>query len=423
MMKILKILKIVLNCLVTFAFSLIILGASSIPPADQIERVRIYTRNIEFDYVSWTMDALWLKVSQVALGTSQQLSPDRQHQLVEQYLQLVGETSQLNRKITTIFADPKVGDPTQASQELRQDLEQKKERMEQLTPVAEAILQTDVASIAYEQGLTLGGQPVPPVLYHSTDLPLALILSPRNKIHEEDDVSLQPGMNAKEMDDLERRVLANSNLSALVVPVGGIGIYPTMVDNTTDLNWLAEVISHEWTHNYLTLRPLGVSYMGSPELRTMNETTATLVGHELGRAVIRRYFPERVPPPAQENPPPPSPQEPPKFNFQAEMHKTRVATDDLLLQKRINDAETYMESRRQFFWDNGYQIRKINQAYFAFYGAYNDVSAGGGATGQAGSDPVGPAVVALRQKSASLADFLNRISWMVSFDQLKKAVQ
>jgi hypothetical protein len=423
MMKILKILTIVLKCLVSFAFSLIILGASAIPPADQIERVRIYTRNIEFDYVSWTLDALWLKVSQVALGTSTQLSPASQHQLIEEYLQLVGETSQLNRKITTLFANPKVGDPTGASQALRLELEQKTARMDQLAPVAEAILQTDVASIAYEQGLTLGGQPVPPVLYHSTDLPLALILSPRNKIHEQDDVSLQPGMNAKEMDDLERQVLANSNLSALVVPVGGIGIYPTMVDNTTDLNWLAEVISHEWTHNFLTLRPLGVSYMGSPELRTMNETTATLVGHELGRALIRRYFPERVPSPAQEPPPPASPEEPPKFNFQAEMHKTRVATDDLLLQKRIDDAEAYMESRRQFFWDNGYQIRKINQAYFAFYGAYNDVSAGGGATGQAGNDPVGPAVVALRQKSASLADFLNRISWMVSFSQLKRAVQ
>jgi hypothetical protein len=67
---------------------------------------------------------------------------------------------------------------------------------------------------------------------------------------------------------------------------------------------------------------------------------------------------------------------------------------------------------------HGYLIRKLNQAYFAFYGAYADTPGGA-----AGEDPVGPAVRALRQQSASLADFLNRISWMTSFDQLQAAVK
>lgn len=415
--------RIVLTNVLYVVVCLALLGSSTVPLTDQTEKVRVYTRTIEFDFVSWMLDALWLKVSQVALGTSQYLEPANQHQLVVGYLDLVGEISRLNSQITTIFADPKVSDPTQASANLRQALDQKMSRMQELAPVVEAILQSQVASMATEQGLTLGGQPVPPVLFHSTELPLALIISPKNVIKVDDDISLQPGMDAKEMDTLENNVQATINKSALVVGVGGIGVYPTMVQSTTDLNWLAEVISHEWTHNFLILRPLGISYMNSPELRTMNETTATLVGHELGRALIKRYYPERVPPPEPENPPPPSPQEPPKFDFRAEMHTTRVITDQLLAAGKIDVAENYMETRRQFFWDNGYLIRKLNQAYFAFYGAYNDTSAGGGATGQAGSDPVGPAVVALRNKSASLADFLNRISWMTSFAQLQKAVQ
>ena len=49
-----------------------------------------------------------------------------------------------------------------------------------------------------------------------------------------------------------------------------------------------------------------------------------------------------------------------------------------------------MEQRRQLFVENGYYIRKLNQAYFAFYGAYADVPGGA-----AGEDPVGPAVRAL----------------------------
>ena len=77
-----------------------------------------------------------------------------------------------------------------------------------------------------------------------------------------------------------------------------------------------------------------------------------------------------------------------------------------------------MEARREIFWDNGYSIRKLNQAYFAFYGAYADLP--GGAAGQ---DPVGPAVRELRAQSNSLADFIKQISWMTNFEQLQAALQ
>jgi hypothetical protein len=68
------------------------------------------------------------------------------------------------------------------------------------------------------------------------------------------------------------------------------------------------------------------------------------------------------------------------------------------------------------FWDMDI-ASAMNQAYFAFYGAYADQPGGA-----AGSDPVGAAVRALRASSPSLAAFLNRIGWMTSFEQLQKAV-
>jgi hypothetical protein len=108
---------------------------------------------------------------------------------------------------------------------------------------------------------------------------------------------------------------------------------------------------------------------------------------------------------------------PSPFDFNHEMHTTRVNVDALLAAGKINEAESYMEQRRQLFVQNGYTIRKLNQAYFAFYGAYADVPGGA-----AGEDPVGPAVRALRAHSQSLADFVNRIAWMTSFDELKKTV-
>jgi hypothetical protein len=99
------------------------------------------------------------------------------------------------------------------------------------------------------------------------------------------------------------------------------------------------------------------------------------------------------------------------------MHETRVQADALLAAGKIDAAEAYMEQRRQVFWDHGYPIRKLNQAYFAFYGAYADVPGG-----PAGEDPVGPAVRALRKQSASLTVFLERISQMSTFAELQQAV-
>jgi hypothetical protein len=96
------------------------------------------------------------------------------------------------------------------------------------------------------------------------------------------------------------------------------------------------------------------------------------------------------------------------------MRTTRVEVDRLLAESRIMEAEQYMEARRQLFWQNGFPIRKINQAYFAFYGAYNDAPGGGAA----GEDPVGPAVVAYRARFAHLSDFLRAIAWVDSFEKL-----
>jgi hypothetical protein len=295
------------------------------------------------------------------------------------------------------------------------------EQQSRLQPLAEEIIQQQVSEIASESGLALAGQVIPPVLYHTTPPPDALIISPRNVIQLEEDISISPDISVDQKDALEVQVDKSLDVSSLVVEIGGIGLYPTMVMETTDINGLLEVVAHEWVHNYLTLHPLGISYMSSPELRTMNETVATIAGKELGRAVVARYYPQFLPP---ENPSEPSTNDqgqtasPPVFDFRAEMHSTRITVDNMLANGHIEAAESYMEQRRVFMWENGYHIRKLNQAYFAFYGAYADQP--GGATGE---DPVGADVRLLRQKSSTLADFINRMAWMWNYEQLQKAVE
>ena len=68
-------------------------------------------------------------------------------------------------------------------------------------------------------------------------------------------------------------------------------------------------------------------------------------------------------------------------------------------------------------WENGSAIRKLNQAYFAFYGAYADVPGGA-----AGEDPVGPAARTLREQNDSLADFVHKVMWVNSFEKLEEMI-
>jgi hypothetical protein len=398
------------------------LGWSDIGESSQADRVRYFTRPYEFDYGVWTANAIGIKLIQSSLGSSSYIPVKERRDLVFDYLKLIEEIQRGEAQVNEIYTDPAVKDPFAASATLRTQLDEQYDRRALLAPLTESILQSQVSTIAAEAGLTLGGQPIPPVLYHISPLPLALIVSPRNVIRQDAQFSLVPEMTLDQQVALEDKVEQTLDVSTLVVPVGGIGIYPTMVMQTTDLNWLSEVITHEWIHNYLTLRPLGISYYDSDALRTMNETAATIAGKELGLLLVEQFYPEKVPPPsAPPKPPSTAPQQPakpPPFDFRKEMHTTRVTVDQLLEEGKIDEAEEYMEARRQLFWENGYHIRKLNQAYFAFYGAYADLPGGA-----AGEDPVGAAVRALRARSRTLAEFINRMSWMSSFEQLKKALE
>jgi len=405
--------------------SILLLSASN-PIADEpVERARAYTRPIEFDYVRWSVDAALLKLQSGFLGLPGYLAHEDRKQAVMQHLFLTERILQAEDQLNRIYADPAIPDKEAASARLRTLLDEMDQRQQQLAPLAEATLQVQVSAMLAEQNLTSGGQPVPPVLYHTSAVPMGLIVSSRERIEQLTNISVQPNLTVDEQAELEEQVDTALNVSSLVVPIGGVGVYPTMVMRTTALSWQLDTIAHEWTHNYLTLRPLGFLYDHTPELRTMNETTASIVGGEVGLLVMQRYYPELVTaskPPLQlasDKPASPNPEgETPHFDFRAEMHTTRVTVDAMLAEGKIEEAEAYMEARREIFWQNGYTIRKLNQAYFAFYGAYADVPGGA-----AGEDPVGPAVRALRAQSASLADFIDRISWMTSFEELLAAIQ
>ncbi len=401
---------------------ILIISNSGIPSLKINEIVREETRWMEFDYVSWTLETLWRKAAQISLGTHRYLSEEQQSGITNHYFDLINEQRQLRDVINNIYADPSILNPQKQAEPYLERQHQVQEELRHVGYLYEAILQHQVSFVAGDKSLGFIRQPVPPIQYHTTSMPYALIVSPRDIIRQDADISLLPDLSLDQIVALEMAVEDKLNVSALVVPIGGVGVYPTMVMETSSLTWLSEVVSHEWIHNFLTLRPLGVLYAQTPELRIINETTASIAGKELGNTVIEYFYPALLPPPVQESTTVAEviveePQEPPAFDFRAEMRETRVTVDQLLSEGKIEEAEAYMEDRRIIFVENGYNIRRLNQAYFAFHGAYADQPGGA-----AGEDPVGEAVRNLRAQSASLAEFVRRIAWVTSYERLQQLI-
>lgn len=393
------------------------LGGSTRVFREPADYVRGYTRDQEFDFLTWTADALELKFAQFGLGAANYLDESTRQALVIEYFDLVSRAQELGQRLIEVYADPNRVNQDAVAAGFAAELSEVRNRLAKVQPLAESVLQDRVAAVLDNLGLGLGGAIFPPVAFHFTPSPMALIVSPREVIRQDANVQLAPELSLEDQRELEARVEGGLDVSALVVPIGGIGIYPTMVMESSAPSWVTEVIVHEWVHNYLTLRPLGLNYETSPELRTMNETVASLLGKEIGRRVLERYFPAYVPPPPAEGAPS-APENPPTFDFRAEMRVTRVRVDELLAEGRIEEAEAYMEARRQVFWEHGYHsIRRLNQAYFAFYGAYADEPGGA-----AGEDPVGEAVRELWARIQAPAAFLRVMAWMDDFADLEEAL-
>ena len=99
------------------------------------------------------------------------------------------------------------------------------------------------------------------------------------------------------------------------------------------------------------------------------------------------------------------------FNFRKSMHDTRLHTDSLLAEERVEEAEAYMEEHRQLFLENGYYIRKLNQAFFAFHGTY--------AGNPASVSPINDELKRFRATLPTVGDFIREISQFGSYQEFK----
>lgn len=281
-----------------------------------------------------------------------------------------------------------------------------------LTSEVEETIESSISAVLTEEELALFDWFIfPPVDIRLGEPPKLLITSPRDSIQRTHDVLLDSGINLEVREEIEDSLLEESNLSALVEDIGGIATYPASIPATQPMHWTIQTAAHEWLHHYFFFKPLGQNMFNNGEMLSLNETIATLAGREIGDRAYELMGGEVAPASTlrrdvEGNA---SGYGSDRFNFHDEMRETRLRVDELLAEGKVEEAEKYMEQRRRLFVENGYAIRKLNQAYFAFYGTYADTAAS--------SSPIGGQVDRFRQLMPDLGTFIRTVSDISSYQQ------
>jgi hypothetical protein len=255
----------------------------------------------------------------------------------------------------------------------------------------------------------LQGRVFPPVLVALTPPPNVLIISPRTSLRVVQSVLLKSDLDDAEVNGLEASA-DSTGMSSLVSPIGGIATYPAIVLDSEPPDFVISSAAHEWVHQYLIFYPLGQRYWTSQKTREINETVADLVGREIGGQVYQALGRPTQPPA------PPSPPVTPGFDFRAFMRATRLRVEGLLAAGQVDDAEAYMRARRDELAANGYVIRRLNQAYFAFNGSYGESAAA------SPRSPLPRLVRQLRDQSSDVGAFLARVRTITTLAGLTQAV-
>ena len=337
---------------------------------------------------------------------------------VREYARLTGEINRIDGAINRAVT---LGEPVSGLEEERAAMVLQRERLE--ARVEESI-EAQISGILAEEGLSwrmefldADGYLFPPVDFKYENSPPVLVISPRGRIELESTRLLTPGLGVGKRQNIEEEVEAlDGYYSALVVDTGGVATFPAIVGASANLRYSLRTIAHEWVHHYLIFYPLGRNYWSSGDMVTINETVADIAGDEIGDAVYERHYEVKqspLPTPDPASPPSPTP-EPPAFDFNREMRETRLEADRLLAEGAIGEAEAYMEERRLLFAENGYFLRKLNQAYFAFHGSYADRPTA--------VSPIGGQVRQVRGQSDSLKEFIETMARVSSHEDLLRLV-
>ncbi len=377
-------------------------------------RLSSIVKPYRFSIAKWEFMAIPYEVNQWIFDRQEEV--DDEVGMVTEYFSFIKRIKTLKSEIQAINAGSRQGD----SASLESELNRLQEQRMALENTVEKIIEGQIRETLAQQGIF---NPIdkyirlkvgfPPVNFELEKPPYYLVISPRERIERMREITLKRSLSLKEIADIEARV-DKLGVSSLVVKLGGLSTYPAFVTNEASLRFTIDTATHEWLHQYLVFKPLGFLYLldltsvsRNYEIATMNETLVSMVSKEIGSIVCEKYYPEYG---NDGNQTAES-----EFDFNREMREIRKTVDKYLARGEIEQAEEFMKQKRQYLASMGRYIRKLNQAYFAFYGTYADRPTS--------ISPIGLELKELRSQSASLKDFLNTVAVMTSHQDLRDSIK
>ncbi len=398
--------------LVTIVLLLLSMVAGCAPDRDFDTHLREITGPYRFNLIKWEFNAL---ISEAGKLFSRR--DENTDNATAVYFTNIERIKRLESEIKAVGAGKWQGDLASLEDELGERQRQNAE----LAELVERHLETQIREAFSRQGIynpldkcvsiRIG---YPPVNIHIDRPPHLLVVSPRDRIESIREVTLLPDMSEEDMASIEAEI-DSLGVSSLVVGLGGLSTYPSYVTDKADVRFMLDTAGEEWLHQYLSFTPLGFLYVldlagirRDYDIATMNETVASMISKEIGAIIYEQYYATVETDDAEQA-------ADSGFDFNKEMREIRKAVDDYLARGEIEQAEEFMEQKRQYLAENGYNIRKLNQAYFAFHGAYAD--------SPTPISPIGAELKELRSRSASLREFLDTVTGMTGRQDLVEIVR
>ena len=192
----------------------------------------------KFNLGDWEVSALFKRVKQKA----SLVLPEESQQS-----QTVVNFFQYRRRLDSL-------DPSGVAATSRGQINQLKKSLDELRPQVEAILAIQISRTLADQGIFnpagngLFKFTFPPVSFDLENNLNILMISPRESIQRLTDYTIKPDISLADAEKLEAALQAQ-NLSALVIPIGGLGAaYPSFVIENSDLPFTLDVVAEEWLH-------------------------------------------------------------------------------------------------------------------------------------------------------------------------------
>ena len=387
----------------------------------QLNPAQLVSLGQQFSLVRWEASNLpdkWVH-RLLLVGRRDHTTESYRRAQVNEYFLLSAQLNELRDQIAEVVVEEGGGRSNQ-SIAINENILRVHSDMGKMRSAVEETIEATIAEVLRTEGIKSWG-PVtfPPVDIRLGQVPKVLIVSPRHRIAQMYMVLLEPDVSLAQSEEMEQTLEGSWDLSAIVVSAGGLATYPALVEDQVFLNDVLRAAAHEWVHHYLVFlppdRPLGRNISASSSMHTLNETFADIVAGEIEDLALENLsgvLPgmflsqtrvarsgdagERA------------------FDFSVEMREIRQRVDDLLRAGSVAEAETYMDLSREFLEENGVHIRKLNQAYFAFFGNY--------ALLPQSSSSIGPQMREMRDLVPDLKSFVDVMSRVSSYEGFVQAL-